>query len=540
VKSHRALTSIFGVALVFGCNASKPGALDNPDAASELAADAGSSAADAGSGLERAKATVGPAGGTISAGGALLSIPPGALAADTEIAMSVSADPAPAGFAAYSPLYRFEPEGLAFTEPASISIPFSIPAGGDPNNPGNDPRLATIFWSRRGASGFERTAAKIAGGVATASVTHFSAGFAANGVAYVEPAGSRVRPYRRHRPKTCGRPGGGARPGLQSRGLPGASAGRPGVRRGVGLRLRCFGGRRGARCGRPGGPQQGRPAGIRHARARRELVDGARPRLGHRGSEGLRHTPSARPRAPRAHRSVGFLGRGRGADTGAHPGLPALARAPRRAGGRRYQGERQGGSQCRGRARARPASGPAGGAREAQSGGRVYDRLRRGRDGGRGRRGVEDARRHRSQESAPARHRGDAPAGHRAGRPGGARGLRRLEPALLARRGDPLSGSLRSREPDRLELQGRLCPGLLLAAAERKALGGGEDPRGERGCGRGIRLLGGGVQRRVRPRPTRGALRGRTAVRRHALRGLRRPHLDLRSTRSARAQRSTR
>jgi hypothetical protein len=207
VKSHRALTSIFGVALAFGCDASKAGTLGNPDGGSELAANAGSSMADAGSavadagsavvdadsavadassGLERATVTVGAAGGTVSAGGALLSIPPGALAADTEITMSVSADPAPAGYAAYSPLYRFEPEGLAFAEPASISIPFAIPAGGDPDNPGSDPRLATIFWSRRGASGFERTAAKIAGGVATASVTHFSAGFAANGVAYAD------------------------------------------------------------------------------------------------------------------------------------------------------------------------------------------------------------------------------------------------------------------------------------------------------------------------------------------------------------------
>lgn len=181
---HREMASILGVALAFGCS-------NSHNAGSSGGADAGSpGGTDAGEGPATGAVTVGAAGGTVSAGGAVLSIPPGALAADTAITMSVSADPVPAGYAAYSPLYRFEPSGLAFAKAASISIPFAIQPGSDSGNPGNDPRLAALFWSRRGGSGYERVAARISGGTVTAEVTHFSTGFVGNGVEYVDPADS--------------------------------------------------------------------------------------------------------------------------------------------------------------------------------------------------------------------------------------------------------------------------------------------------------------------------------------------------------------
>jgi hypothetical protein len=126
------------------------------------------------------------AGGTLAADGATLVVPPGALAGPIAITIAASADPAPAGYRAYSRVYHLEPAGLAFAKPVTVSLPVSILSGADPDNPSGDPRLATLFWSRAGG-GFERLAAQVSGGVATATVSHFSSGFTGNGASYLDP-----------------------------------------------------------------------------------------------------------------------------------------------------------------------------------------------------------------------------------------------------------------------------------------------------------------------------------------------------------------
>jgi hypothetical protein len=128
-----------------------------------------------------AKGLIDPSlGGSLAVGDATLTIPPGAIPASAipdggttvEITMTVTSDPTPVGYTAYSRLYRFGPNGLSFTKSVTVSIPFTPPAAS---------AQISIFWSRSGATGFDPLSAKIAGSLASVDVTHFSEGFVANG-----------------------------------------------------------------------------------------------------------------------------------------------------------------------------------------------------------------------------------------------------------------------------------------------------------------------------------------------------------------------
>jgi len=123
-------------------------------------------------GAEPVSATIDASGGSLVVGGAKLTIPAGALATAQTITMAVASDATPAGYEAYSPLFRFGPEGLTFAKPVTVSIPFTPPAG--------SAKIA-VYWSRSGSSGYDPLAATIAGSVATVDVTHFSEGFVAKG-----------------------------------------------------------------------------------------------------------------------------------------------------------------------------------------------------------------------------------------------------------------------------------------------------------------------------------------------------------------------
>lgn len=68
-------------------------------------------------------ATVGPEGGTVALDGAALTVPPGALAAPTEITVS-RRDGSPEGVEALSPLFEFAPAGLRFALPAELRLDY--------------------------------------------------------------------------------------------------------------------------------------------------------------------------------------------------------------------------------------------------------------------------------------------------------------------------------------------------------------------------------------------------------------------------------
>lgn len=91
-----------------------------------------------------ASASIGPAGGSLELGELSLDVPPGALAAETEITVSVT-DARPTNFASHSPVYHFEPEGLAFALPAELRLPF-----------GGELEVAGLFWQGNGpGSGYQ-------------------------------------------------------------------------------------------------------------------------------------------------------------------------------------------------------------------------------------------------------------------------------------------------------------------------------------------------------------------------------------------------
>jgi hypothetical protein len=93
-------------------------------------------------------------------------VPQGSLASTTTL--TVSCDPAAtvAGFALLSPLYRFEPAGLTFARPVTVTLAFT----GSSASP-------SMYWSRPDGSGYDAISSSVQGAFVVGSVTHFSTGF---------------------------------------------------------------------------------------------------------------------------------------------------------------------------------------------------------------------------------------------------------------------------------------------------------------------------------------------------------------------------
>lgn len=129
---------------------------------------------------EQATSTVGPAGGSLEFAQVALVVPEGALSGSTEISIREMADDPPSGHVAYSKIYRFEPEGLVFARPVTVSFSFS-----------GDPASVAVFWTDEGAAEFfERLGGEVRGQEIVAFVTHFSKGFAGKKQAGAVDAGS--------------------------------------------------------------------------------------------------------------------------------------------------------------------------------------------------------------------------------------------------------------------------------------------------------------------------------------------------------------
>jgi hypothetical protein len=99
-------------------------------------------------------------------------VPPEALTADQMITVTSSSDPPPPGYLAFTPVYRFGPDGLVFTRP--VAVFFELPAGVD--NP-------VVVWSLPDRAGYQVIGGVVEGSRIRAEVTHFSDGFGANGTA---------------------------------------------------------------------------------------------------------------------------------------------------------------------------------------------------------------------------------------------------------------------------------------------------------------------------------------------------------------------
>jgi hypothetical protein len=120
-------------------------------------------AASSGDQAPVAQQAIGPAGGTITVRGVTLVIPQGALAGDTAISITDDGVPPP-GYVVRGAVYRFQPAGLHFSVPVSVTMPGQAPA--------------RMFWTEDGVEDrFGALATTFAANEATAQITHFSSGF---------------------------------------------------------------------------------------------------------------------------------------------------------------------------------------------------------------------------------------------------------------------------------------------------------------------------------------------------------------------------
>jgi hypothetical protein len=109
---------------------------------------------------------VGPTGGQLQHGAIRLTIPPHALSGTHLVQIDVTDEPVPWGFAQYSSVVRFKPEGLRFARPVELVLPYDGP----------DHR-ATVFWTAFGTDTLVALDTKIRDERATVRLDHFSQGF---------------------------------------------------------------------------------------------------------------------------------------------------------------------------------------------------------------------------------------------------------------------------------------------------------------------------------------------------------------------------
>lgn len=117
---------------------------------------------------------IGPAGGSLVLEGVTLTVPAGALDSEKTITITSSTGPGPEGAVRFSPVYTFEPSGLAFKSPVTVEIAYTGTLETAPK--------AAFFWS----SSDGKTWDTILGASATTSsvkapIDHFSGGFVGNG-----------------------------------------------------------------------------------------------------------------------------------------------------------------------------------------------------------------------------------------------------------------------------------------------------------------------------------------------------------------------
>lgn len=116
-------------------------------------------------------------GGTYTVDGATITIPAGALTACQYIQITPLGPVAPTGYTAYTQVYSFEPAGLEFTAPVTITMTAT-----------DAPTYPMLFWNENSASvNYARLLNTTADGTEySAHVDRLGLGFIGNGIDYVE------------------------------------------------------------------------------------------------------------------------------------------------------------------------------------------------------------------------------------------------------------------------------------------------------------------------------------------------------------------
>jgi hypothetical protein len=176
---------VVATASLVACSSSNSGSPDSHDSGTKdvtQPSNDGASASDGttldGSNTEEASdldagtvsQTVGTSGGTVTAAGAVLTIPSGALPADTTITVQPNAGSIPSGYTALTPLFDFGPNGTTLQQPATVTFTLSS-AGTKP----------TVYWAN-GSGGYD---ALTTTATTTATTTTASASTTKLGTAFV-------------------------------------------------------------------------------------------------------------------------------------------------------------------------------------------------------------------------------------------------------------------------------------------------------------------------------------------------------------------
>ncbi|HEY2407333.1 MAG TPA: hypothetical protein VGI10_15085 [Polyangiaceae bacterium] len=107
-------------------------------------------------------------GGDVAIGSAKLSIPPGALSADTDITLTTEAPASslPEAATVQGPVYDFGPAGTTFSTPAPLTLPLpSAPSSG---------QTAVVSWLDTTSNAWQDLDTTVSAGAVTAAVPHFT------------------------------------------------------------------------------------------------------------------------------------------------------------------------------------------------------------------------------------------------------------------------------------------------------------------------------------------------------------------------------
>ncbi len=122
-----------------------------------------------GTGMSSTVMITAESGGMVTLEGTTLTVPGGAVPADTMITITSTTDSPPSMFRSWnSPVYKFGPDGLVFLAPVALTLTFT----GAPSSP-------AVLWDSS-TFGLENLGGTVAGTSITTSITHFSIGFVAS------------------------------------------------------------------------------------------------------------------------------------------------------------------------------------------------------------------------------------------------------------------------------------------------------------------------------------------------------------------------
>ncbi|OGQ80130.1 MAG: hypothetical protein A2289_12935 [Deltaproteobacteria bacterium RIFOXYA12_FULL_58_15] len=119
--------------------------------------------------LAFAKQVIDASGGRIVVGDDQLTvdIPAGAVDGSVTIQVTETSMAPPDDVDVFSPVYVFEPDGLVFAEPVTVTFQIAAPS-----------KIATVYWSRPSDAGYDDIGGETIGDEIAVAVSHFSNGFA--------------------------------------------------------------------------------------------------------------------------------------------------------------------------------------------------------------------------------------------------------------------------------------------------------------------------------------------------------------------------